>query len=131
MKCHWKQNVIEWKRQSHKIAGTPRSNIYKSSLLGTWGRNFHYWRKLQCWISVNTDKFCVFTNFDIKKRKWTKIFVFNAELYVLMFRRPIFSNKVDRFKWFELCKNTTHLPSLKSLNCMGHSLNQFSSYALQ
>ena len=70
----------------------------------------------KCWFSVNTsDKFTVFTtNCNIWKGKWANIFLFNGEVYVLMFRGHIFAKRVGRFRWFEKYKNIINIPSIKT-----------------
>ena len=68
------------------------------------------------WFSVNTsNKFTALTtNFDVEKRKWANISLFNGEDYVLMFRGNIFVKQVDRFRWFKKYKNIINIPSTKT-----------------
>ena len=40
--------------------------------------------------------------------------MFKTKIHVLAFRGHIFSKLVGRFRWFEKCENTIHIPSI---NC--------------
>ena len=67
----------------------------------------------KCWFSVNiNDKSIVF--YGKLKRKWANIFLFNDEVYVLIFRGRILAKRVGRFKWFKIYKNIIMIPSIKA-----------------
>ena len=89
----------------------------KSPLLVRWKKGFIIGENsTKCWFSINnSDKFTNFTtNFDVYKRKWATIFLFNGEVYVLMFKGHIFAKRLGRLKWFKKYKSIINIPFTKT-----------------
>ena len=89
----------------------------KSPLLVRWKKGFIIGENsTKCWFSINnSDKFTNFTtNFEVYKRKWATIFLFNGEVYVLMFKGHIFAKRLGRLKWFKKYKSIINIPFTKT-----------------
>ena len=91
--------------------------VLKSTCLVCWNETCIFGQSsTKLWFSGSaSDKFVIFaTNFQIKKCEWTNFLILQAEIYVLVFRRYMFSKRVVSFSWCKKYKSIYYIASIKS-----------------